>query len=73
MKVDDSLRYENRNFEKQIGQDFQPLKGGVDSKVIKTVFKDIEKFKDKYAIDKFILQEDIEKRLLKLGVSVTGD
>lgn len=70
MKVDDSLRYENRNFEKQIGQDFQPLKDGVDSKVIKTVFKDINSFKDKYAIDKFILQEDVEKRLLKLGVNV---
>lgn len=71
MKVDPTLRYENRNFGKPIGQDFKPLKDGLDKKVIKNVFNDIEKFKDKYAIDKFILQEDIEKRLLKLGVGVS--
>jgi len=70
MKVDPALRYENRDFGKPIGQDFTPLKDEIDKTVIKNVFKDIEKFKDKYAIDKFILEEDIEKRLLKLGVGV---
>lgn len=69
-KIDDSLRYENRDFGKQVGQDFKPLKDELDKKVIKNVFKDIDKFKDKYAIDKFILEEDIEKRLMKLGVNV---
>lgn len=72
MKVDPALRYENRDFGKPIGQDFQPLKDGLDKKVIKNVFKDVDSFKEKYAIDTFILQEDIEKRLIKLGVSVKG-
>lgn len=72
MKIDDSLRYENRNFSKPVGQDLKPLKDGIDSKVIKQVFKDIDKFKDNYAIDKFILEEDIEKRLIKLGVVISN-
>jgi SPP1 gp7 family putative phage head morphogenesis protein len=70
MKVDPALRYENRDFGKPIGQDFTPLKDGFDNSVITNVFKDVDNFKKKYAIDKFILQEDIEKRLLKLGVNV---
>jgi hypothetical protein len=72
MKIDDSLRYENRNFSKPVGQDLKPLKDGIDSKVIKQVFKDIDRFKDNYAIDKFILEEDIEKRLIKLGVVISN-
>jgi SPP1 gp7 family putative phage head morphogenesis protein len=70
MKVDNSLRYENRDFGKQVDQKFNVLDDEIDKKIIKNVFNDIDTFKEKYAIDKFILQGDIEKRLLKLGVSV---
>jgi len=68
MKVDNSLRYENRNFSKQLGQDLKPLKDIVDKKDIKKTFEEIKKFKDYWGIPSFILEEDIEKRLLKLGV-----
>ena len=69
-EVDDSLRFENRNFEKPLNQDFKPLKEGFDSELVKGTFKNIDKFNEKYRIDKFILDEDIEKRLSKLGVGI---
>lgn len=68
--VDDSLRYENRNFEKPVSQNFKPLKDDLDKDLVKGTFKNIDKFNSDYRIDKFILDEDIEKRLMKLGVGV---
>jgi len=69
-EVDDSLRFENRNFEKPLNQDLKPLKEGFDSELVKGTFKSIDKFNEKYRINKFILDEDIEKRLSKLGVEI---
>ena len=68
--IDDSLRYENRNFEKPVSQNFKPLKDELDNDLVNGTFKNIDKFNDKYRIDKFILDEDIEKRLMKLGVII---
>lgn len=61
-EIDQALVYENRDFSKLRDQDTE-----LDPDVI---MADISKFKEKYAIDKFILQEDIEKRLLKLKLGI---
>lgn len=71
--VDDSLRYENRNFEKPVSQNFKPLKDELDKDLVKGTFKNIDKFNDNYRIDKFILDEDLEKRLMRLGVGIEGE
>lgn len=67
------MRYENRNFETPVSQNFKPLKDELDKDLVNGTFKNIDKFNDKYRIDKFILDEDIEKRLMKLGVGVEGE
>lgn len=72
MRVKDSWRYEQRNFSKQLGQDLKPLKDVVDKKDIKKTFENIKKFKDDWGIPSYILEEDIEKRLLKLGVGISN-
>lgn len=61
-EIDQALVYENRDFSKLRDQDTE-----LDPDVI---MADISKFKEKYAIDKFILQDDIEKRLLKLKLGI---
>lgn len=71
--MDTDLLFENRNFAKQMNQNFSFSENEVDSKVIKKVFKDIGTFNEKYRISQFILDEDIEKRLMKLGVGVNVD
>jgi SPP1 gp7 family putative phage head morphogenesis protein len=72
-EIDDSLRYENRNFEKPVSQNFKPLKEHLDKDLVKGTFKNIDVFNDKYRIDQFILDEDIEKRLIKLGVGIEAE
>lgn len=71
--IDDLMRYENRDFSKLYGQNFKVLDEGLDSDSVKKIFKDIDKFKEKYSIPKFIFDEDIEKRLMKLGVGVEAE
>jgi len=68
--MDMDLLFENRNFSKQMNQDFSFSENEVDPKIIKTVFKDIGTFNEKYRIDQFIFDADIEKRLMKLGVGI---
>lgn len=72
-KTPDSLRYENRNFNNLISQKFQPLEDKFDKDLVKQTFKNIDTFRDKYSVPQFILNEDIEKRLVKLGVSIKGE
>lgn len=72
-KIDDNLRYENRDFTKTVGQNLKFTEDTLDSKDVKNTFKEISKFKDKYAIPQYILNEDIEKRLMKLGITIKGD
>ena len=64
-EIDQALVYENRDFSKLRDQDTE-----LDPDVIIKGLADISKFKEKYTIDKFILQEDIEKRLLKLKLGI---
>jgi SPP1 gp7 family putative phage head morphogenesis protein len=68
--VDDSLRYENRDFTKPVDQRFKQL-DSVDADLVKGTFKNIYEFRDKWAVPQFILDEDIEKRLAKLSVGVS--
>jgi len=68
--VSDSMRYENRDFSKPMNQDFSISGKEVDSKVIKKVFKDINTFNENYRIDKFILDEDLEKRYTRIGIGI---
>ena len=67
------MRYENRDFSKLYGQNFKVLDEGLDSDSVKKIFKDIDKFKEKYSIPKFVFDEDIEKRFVKLGVGVEAE
>lgn len=73
LEMDTDLLFENRNFAKQMNQDFSFSENIVDPKIIKTVFEDIGIFNEKYRIDQFIFDADIEKRLIKLGVGVKVD
>jgi SPP1 gp7 family putative phage head morphogenesis protein len=68
-EIDESLVYENRDFSQLRDQEGVEL----DQEVIEKALGEISKFKDKYAIDKFILQEDIEKRLLKLKIGLENE
>lgn len=61
--IDTNFVFNNRDFTQLSEQgEYDPL---TPDQVNKT-FKAMDKYKEKYAIDKFILQEDIEKRLLKM-------
>jgi len=68
--IDDSMRYENRDFTKQVDQNFKPLDEGIDEKATKKIFEEIDTFNEKWAVPSWILDEDVEKRIVKLGVEV---
>jgi SPP1 gp7 family putative phage head morphogenesis protein len=69
-EVDPKWRYENRDFTKQMDQQFNFLDTEVDKEVIEKVFENINTFNEKYRIAKWIFDEDIEKRYVKLGVGL---
>ncbi len=73
MEIDPAMRYENRDFSRGMDQNFKPLKESFDPDLVKGTFKNIDVFNEKYRISKFILDEDIEKRLAKLGVGIEAD
>lgn len=72
-EYDKSMEFQNRDFSKPMGQNFKPMDEAMDKEAIEKVFKDIDKFKEKWAIPKFVFDEDIEKRLMKLGVGVEAE
>jgi len=67
-KIPNSLRYENRDFNQPVSQNFKPLEDKLDKDLVKKTLKSIDVFREKYAIPKYILNADTEKRLLKLSV-----
>ncbi len=69
-EYDKSMEFQNRDFSKPMGQNFKTMDEAMDKEAMEKVFKDIDKFKEKYSIPKFIFNEDIEKRLMRLGVGV---
>lgn len=72
-EVDPKMRYENRDFTKQMDQEFGFIDDKVDKDLVKKTFSDIDTFNEKYRIDQFILDEDIEARLQKLNVKVLSE
>lgn len=67
---DQDLLIENRDFTQHFNQDFEPLKMKTDIEQVNDVLGEIGKFNEKYRIDQFILDEDIQLRLMKLNLSV---
>ncbi|MDM7919207.1 MAG: minor capsid protein, partial [Methanosarcina sp.] len=72
-EIDDSLRYENRDFTKQVDQNFKVLDEGIDEKTMKKIFKEIDTFNEKWAVPSWVFDEDVEKRIAKLGVQVKNE
>ncbi len=69
-EIDESLVFENRDFTKLIDQDsFES--NLITSDQVSNTFSLLDEYKDKYELDRFMLQEDIEKRLLKMKGTVT--
>ncbi len=56
--------FENRDFLHQMDQNSGFLKELVDEKVVERAFENIDRFNEKYRISKFILNKDIERRLM---------
>jgi NAD+--asparagine ADP-ribosyltransferase len=54
-------------------QDFNILDDRTDKDLIEKTFFDIDTFREKYSIDQFILDEDLEARLQKLNVQVLSE
>lgn len=63
-EIDHDAEFENRDFLHQMGQNGEFLKELVDNKVVEKAFENIDRFNEKYRISKFILDKDIEKRLM---------
>lgn len=73
-EIPEELKYENRDFRDQVSQDFSQTYDRVSQKTVDTTFKKIETFNDKYRIDQYILDDDIEKRVAKeKGISIPLD
>ncbi len=68
-EIDESLVFENRDFTQLVDQD-QLETNVIPPDLAEKSFKNVDRYKKEYAIDKFILQEDIEKRLFKLKSTV---
>jgi len=69
---DKDLLIQNRDFTQHYGQEFQPLKMRTDIETVNQVLDDIGKFNSKYRIDQFILDEDIQLRLMKLKLDIVS-
>lgn len=64
--------FENRDFLHQMNQEGEFLKELADEKAVEKAFENIDKFNEKYRISKFILNKDIEERLMmKDGLKIS--
>ncbi|WP_292470880.1 minor capsid protein [Methanolobus sp.] len=63
-KINPGKMFENRDFLYQMNQKGMFLKDLADEKIVEKTFENIERFNEKYRISKFILDKDIEKRLI---------
>ena len=72
LEVDDKLRIQNRDFRKLTDQDHNFTDDSLPGDVVNDTLGKIAEHKRKYTFDKFILDEDLEKRLVKLGVGIEG-
>lgn len=62
--INPAAEFENRDFRHQMDHNGVFLKELADEKVVEKVFENIDRFNEKYRISKFILDKDIEKRLM---------
>ncbi|WP_292461657.1 minor capsid protein [Methanolobus sp.] len=63
-EINPDAEFEKRDFLHQMGQSGEFLKELADEKVVEKAFENIDRFNEKYRISKFILDKDIEKRLM---------
>lgn len=63
-EINPDAEFEKRDFLQQMGQSGEFLKELADEKVVEKAFENIDRFNEKYRISKFILDKDIEKRLV---------
>lgn len=63
-EIDTDKLFENRDFLDQMNQEGEFLKELTDKKIVEKVFENIDQFNEKYRISQFILDKDIEKRLM---------
>jgi len=63
-EIDPDAMFENRNYLHQMNLEGMFLKELADEKVVEKAFENIDRFNEKYRISKFILDKDIEKRLM---------
>lgn len=64
-EIPEDLKYENRDFRDHVSQDFRQKYQTVDRKRVDKTFKKIDTFNDKYRVDNFVLNDDIERRISK--------
>ncbi|MDY0385661.1 MAG: minor capsid protein [Methanolobus sp.] len=64
LKINPDTEFENRDFLHQMNQEGNFHKELVDDRVVEKAFENIDRFNEKYRISKFILDKDIEKRLM---------
>ncbi|WP_370576007.1 minor capsid protein, partial [Methanomethylovorans sp.] len=63
-EINPDAEFENRDFCHQMNQSGEFLKELVDNKAVEKAFENIDKFNEKYRTSQFILDKDIEKRLM---------
>ncbi len=68
--VDPEMRFENRDFSRPMDQKFNLLDDQIDKNFVEKTFDSINNFRDKYSIDQFILDEDVEDRLMRLNIKI---
>lgn len=71
-KINDDLLLENRDFTRHYDQDFNPLGVVTDDEQVLGVIDKIDAFNNKWRIQRFILDQDTELRLMKLNLSLEG-
>ncbi|SFM95303.1 minor capsid protein [Methanolobus profundi] len=73
-EINPAAEFENRDFRYQMNQNGVFFKELADEKVVEKALENIDRFNEKYRISQFILDKDIEKRLLaenRLKISVS--
>lgn len=72
-EVNEDLLIQNRDFTRHVNQDLNFIPGRIDQDTALNALDLIDSFNEKYRVSQFILNEDIESRLMKLNISVVGE
>jgi len=63
-EINPDAEFDNRDFRHHMGQSGAFIKELTDEQIVEKVFENIDRFNEKYRISQFILDKDIEKRLM---------